>query len=98
MTPSRSARRLTIPAPTDRSAAAAKARARILATVRRRRGWSQEQAAQRFGVTVTTWSRWERGVQAIGSAQFQAIVIVAGAESRSRRPAGKRPVKSARRG
>lgn len=32
-----------------------------LAAARRRRGWSQEDAAERVNVATSTWARWERG-------------------------------------
>lgn len=36
-----------------------------LVTARKRKGWSQEEAAAAIGVSPTTWARWERGEQGV---------------------------------
>lgn len=33
--------------------------------VRQAKGWSREDAAERFGVTVSAWGQWERGERLI---------------------------------
>ena len=39
--------------------------------IRKRRGWSQEQAAAAFGVSVRTLARWEAGTNPSRMAQRQ---------------------------
>lgn len=49
-----------------------------LAEARTRRGWSQEDAAERIGVSATTWSRWERGRQDVRPAYRARIAAECG--------------------
>ncbi|MEO3787706.1 helix-turn-helix transcriptional regulator [Actinocorallia sp. B10E7] len=49
-----------------------------LKTARDRRGWGQEQAAEAVQVSVSTWSRWERGVQDVRPAHRARLAEVFG--------------------
>ncbi|GII86693.1 hypothetical protein Ssi03_46830 [Sphaerisporangium siamense] len=46
-----------------------------LVEARKRRGLSQEQAAEAIRVSPTTWGRWERGVQAVRAAHRTRMAV-----------------------
>ncbi len=45
---------------------------------RMRKGWSQEAAAHKLGVTVATWNRWENGANVPPMDQLQRIAELLG--------------------
>ncbi|MET8154860.1 helix-turn-helix transcriptional regulator [Sphaerisporangium sp. NPDC005289] len=52
-----------------------------LVRARRRRGLSQEAAAEAVGVAPTTWARWERGEQGVRARHRARIAVVFGVEA-----------------
>ncbi|WP_184985227.1 helix-turn-helix domain-containing protein [Sphaerisporangium rubeum] len=50
-----------------------------LVRARRRRGMSQEAAAEALGVSLTTWARWERGEQGVRARHRARLAAVFGA-------------------
>ena len=45
-----------------------------LKTLRSLKNWTQSEAAESIGVSVDTWSKWERGKNAPGYKNVQKIV------------------------
>lgn len=52
-----------------------------LVRARRRRGLSQEAAAEAVGVSPTTWARWERGEQGVRARHRARMAVVFGVEA-----------------
>lgn len=68
-------RRIRLPG-RSRVPAAPASLARWLRQQRARKGWTQDEAARRMGVTSQTWSRWERGVCRVSLATHRVLRLL----------------------